>query len=647
MWEARPMARNEVPLVFGTAGHIDHGKTTLVRALTGVDCDRLDEEKRRGITIELGFAPLELPDGTTISLVDVPGHEKFIRQMVAGAAGIDAVLLVVAADEGVMPQTREHLEILQLLGIGHGLVVLTKTDRVETEFIELVLEDVKSLLKGTFLENAAIIPVSASSKSGIPELLKEIEKLSKRLKPRSRKGALFLPVDRAFPISGFGTVVTGTAYSGSVKVGDDVQMLPSGTIARVRSLEVHETGVTEAFAGQRTAVNLVGIPFREVHRGDVVCTPALFKPTRCLDVLLKALKGNDEAIKHWQRVRLHIGTSDLLCRVSLFDPAGKIGPGEEAPAQLVLEEPLTAAFAQGFVIRSYSPLETIGGGRVLFPYGWKPRNRIRKDSYIEMLKRLSSAETPDDRLTALLQELEILNLEEAAKMTQLLPVNLKNIALKEGVTKAFTLLQAGPAWLVSKQRLNREWESLSKRLALFHEKEPHLAGMTAEEAVMELFTGEDPRLGRAALALFQEKGMIRMSDARFALEGFVQQDESRYERQTALLLDLCRTRGFEMPTLEEAFLATGLARETFSELVRQLRENAIVHLVGGEHLLSKEVLENGIDILRKIPGDITLAAFRDLSGSTRKYALPFLEYLDSIGVTRRVGEKRVLRQTRG
>lgn len=641
------MSRREVPLVFGTAGHIDHGKTTLVRALTGIDCDRLDEEKRRGITIELGFAPLELPDGTTVSLVDVPGHEKFIRQMVAGAAGIDAVLLVVAADEGVMPQTREHLEILQLLGIKHGLVALTKTDRVEEEFLELVLEDVKALLEGTFLAESPIIPVSASTGRGIPELLGQIQALSKLLKPRSRDGALFLPIDRAFPISGFGTVVTGTAYSGSLRIGEEVQMLPSGAIARVRSLEVHDASVSEAFAGQRIAINLAGIPFREVHRGDVVCAPGLFKPTCCLDVLLKTLKGNAEPIKHWQRVRLHIGTSDLLCRISLFDPAAKVVPGEETLAQLVLEEPLSAAFCQGFVIRSYSPLQTIGGGRVLFPYGWKPRNRSRKIDYLEMLKRLASADTFADRLSALLQEVEILSLEEAVKMTQLPAALLREFAGKKGPGEDMVLLQGGTTWFVSRNRLNREWEGLSKRLSLFHEKEPHLAGMPSEEAVGEVFPGEDVRLGKAALALFQEKGAIRFSDTRVALAGFIQQDESRYEAQTATIMDLCKRRGFEMPTIEEAFSATGLSREAFSTLIRQLRENAMVHVVGGELLLSREVLETGIGILRKIPGDITLAAFRDLSGSTRKYALPFLEYLDSIGVTRRVGEKRVLRPMKG
>lgn len=640
------MMRHEIPLVFGTAGHIDHGKTALVRALTGVDCDRLEEEKRRGITIELGFAPLELPDGTTVSIVDVPGHERFIRQMVAGVAGIDAVLFVVAADEGVMPQTREHLDILQLLGIENGLVALTKVDRVEPEFLELALEDVRTLLKGSFLESAPIVPVSAVNGTGIAELLSEIRKLSKTLKPRSCKGPFFLPVDRVFPISGFGTVITGTTYSGMLRVGDEVQLLPSGEIARVRSLEVHEAPVEAAYAGQRTAVNLAGISFKEVRRGDVLCTPALFKPTHCLDVDLKSLKGNMEPIKHWQRVRLHIGTSDILCRVSFFDPAARIPPGESRLAQLVLEEPISAAYGQRFVIRSYSPLQTIGGGRVLFPYGWKPRNREKKERYQDMIQRLSSSETFSERIGAILGEIGVLTLNGASEITQVPVLDLKDSLEDQGVKESVVVLAFGSTWLVSRKRMETEWDLLSERLSHFHEREPHLAGMTFEEALAGLFRGEDPRLAKAALSHFADKGLLRVFENRVALSGFVQKEASRYEKETERLLALCRKRGFELPSLEEALLETGLDRREFSNLLRQLRENSSLHVIGGDLVLSREILEKGIEILRKCGDGITLAAFRDLSGSSRKYALPFLEYMDSIGVTRRVGEKRILRQTR-
>jgi selenocysteine-specific elongation factor len=644
--EAREMTRHEIPLVFGTAGHIDHGKTALVRVLTGIDCDRLEEEKRRGITIELGFAPLELPDGTTVSIVDVPGHERFIRQMVAGVSGIDAVLFVVAADEGVMPQTREHLEILQLLGIENGLVALTKIDRVDPEFLELALEDVRGLLKGTFLEGAPIVPVSAVTGAGITELLEQIQKLSRILKPRSSSGAFFLPVDRVFPISGFGTVITGTTYSGELRVGEEVQLLPSGKTARVRSLEVHEAPVEAAFAGQRTAVNLAGIPFKEVRRGDVLCTPNLFKPTQCLDVALKTLKGNREPIKHWQRVRLHIGTSDILCRISFFNPSSKIPPGECDLVQLVLEEPISAAYGQRFVIRSYSPLQTIGGGQVLFPYGWKPRSREKKESYLEMIRQLSSSESLSGRLLAILGEIGVATLERVSEMAQLPMAVLKNTLEGRQLRESIVALSSGLTWLISQRRMETEWALLSERLSQFHEREPHLAGLTLEDALAGLFRGQDLRLSKAALSYFAESGLLRVSENRVSLSGFVPRETSKYENETERVLAFCRKRGFEFPSLEEAQVETGLDRREFSNFLRQLRENGLLHVIGGDLVLSSEMLEKGIEILRKCGDGITLAAFRDLSGTSRKYALPFLEYLDSMGLTRRVGEKRILRQTR-
>ncbi len=637
------MKRVELPVVLGTAGHIDHGKTTLVRALTGVDCDRLAEEKKRGITIELGFAPLELPDGRTISIVDVPGHEKFIRQMVAGAAGIDAVLLVVAADEGVMPQTREHLEILDLLGIGTGLVALTKVDRVDEELLELAVDDVRNLLSGTFLEKAPIIPVSPIDGTGLDTLRKEIQKVTDSISPRSGEGGLFLPIDRAFPISGFGTVVTGTVYAGQIKVGEEIEVLPSGFKGRVRSLEVHEEGVSEAFAGQRTAVNLAGIRFKEMHRGDVLCTPSLFRSTLCVDVLLRNLRETSEPLKHWQRVRLHMGTSDILARVSFFDPGEKILPGQSGLSQLVLEEPVAATFNQGFVIRAYSPLETIGGGHVLFPYGWKPRSRVRKTAYLGMVKELAEAKNSMERLHAILQTTEIISLDEAAGLVQIPPAEMKETLSNFHSLENLVVLHSGSSWVVSGERMEKEWDQLFRSLSRFHENEPHLAGMTIEDASASFFQGEDARLGKAALVFLGENGKIVQSESRVGLSGFVPQDFSRFEAATLHILELCEKRGFEMPTLAEAMTASGLGSRDFSLLLKQLRENGKAHIVAGDLLLSQQVKEKGLELLGSLQGDITLAAFRDITGSSRKYILPLLEFMDSEGFTRRVGEKRILR----
>ncbi len=292
---------SEISLVIGTAGHIDHGKTALINALTGINCDRLLEEKRRGITIELGFAPLKLDDGRIISVIDVPGHEKFIRQMVAGASGIDAALLVVAADESIMPQTREHLAIMELLGVHEGLIAVTKIDRIQDEpgLLDLVIDDVKEFARGTFLENKAIIPVSSITGENLDLLRNEIKSLIDRVKVRPRSGAFFLPVDRAFVISGFGTVITGTAYHGTARPGDKIEVLPSGREGRIRTLQVHSQSVNEAFAGQRVAANLAGIDIDEITRGDVVCQKGIFKSTKCFEAIIKILDSAKESLKHY------------------------------------------------------------------------------------------------------------------------------------------------------------------------------------------------------------------------------------------------------------------------------------------------------------------------------------------------------------
>ncbi|MBP5212129.1 MAG: selenocysteine-specific translation elongation factor, partial [Pyramidobacter sp.] len=384
------MSRREISLVVGTAGHIDHGKTQLVKAMTGIDCDRLNEEKKRGITIELGFAPLVLPSERVISLIDVPGHDRFIRQMVSGASGVDAVLFVVAADEGVMPQTREHLDILSLLGVRHGVIAITKTDLVDEAMLELVREDVQMLTAGTFLEHAPVCAVSSVTGAGVDELKARLDELVDQVRPRERDGAYFMPIDRSFPVAGFGTVVTGTAYKGSLSPGDEVDVLPSGRSSRVRSVQVHGRSVETAFAGQRVAMCLSDLGLDEIERGDVVGVKGVYRSTNCLDVMLKLLDLVSEPLEHWQRVRLHIGTSDVLARVSMLD-GRELAPGRTAPVQLVLEEPVAATIGQRFIIRFYSPLRTIGGGEVLVPYARRPSGKRGRVAERDHILRLTSA----------------------------------------------------------------------------------------------------------------------------------------------------------------------------------------------------------------------------------------------------------------
>ncbi|RME67107.1 MAG: selenocysteine-specific translation elongation factor, partial [Nitrospirae bacterium] len=379
-------------VILGTAGHIDHGKSTLVKALTGIDPDRLKEEKQRGITIDLGFAYLKYPDGITVGIVDVPGHEKLVRNMLAGAGGIDFVLLVVAADEGVMPQTREHLAICNLLGIKTGLVTITKADLVEEELLELVTEDVKDLLKGTFLEGAEVIPVSAKTGLNLDLLKEKIHEIASQVEPKAQEGPFRLPIDRVFTLKGFGTVVTGTAITGSIDIDSQVEILPTGKRARVRGLQSHGVPVQKGFAGQRLAINLQGVDKEDIQRGDILLTEGYFMPTTTIEVYLKWLPDAPE-IKSNTPVHVHLFTKEAIGRLLLYDTE-IIRPGQTAFGVLKLDRPVVASSGDRFVLRRFSPVETIGGGLVLDPYP----GRRRKREGIEDLKALLE-KGPEERIS--------------------------------------------------------------------------------------------------------------------------------------------------------------------------------------------------------------------------------------------------------
>ncbi|MDX9818518.1 MAG: selenocysteine-specific translation elongation factor, partial [Desulfococcus multivorans] len=386
-------------IILGTAGHIDHGKTTLIKALTGINTDRLKEEQRRGITIELGFAAFDLPGGRHVGIVDVPGHEKFVKNMVAGATGIDIVAMVIAADEGVMPQTREHMEICALLGVRHGLVVLTKVDLVDEEWLELVMEDIRDFVQGTFLEDRPIVPVSSVTGRGMDDFVAALEQLSREVPERSSSGIFRLPVDRVFTMRGFGTVITGTLISGRVSVGETVMLYPSGITAKVRGIQVHNQAAEAAEAGMRTAVNFQGLEKTVVNRGDILSTPAALAASYMVDVMFHYLKSNRKPIKNRTRVRFHTGTSEVLGNLILLDTE-ELVPGESAPAQLRLETPVALVKDDRFVARSYSPVRTVGGGKVLNPIPVK--HKRFDDGVVGMLRDLDQHESGDVicRLTA-------------------------------------------------------------------------------------------------------------------------------------------------------------------------------------------------------------------------------------------------------
>lgn len=636
------MKQHEVSLVLGTAGHIDHGKTSLVQALTQIDCDRLVEEKKRGITIELGFAPLELPDGRVISLVDVPGHEKFIRQMVAGVTGIDAVLFVVAADEGVMPQTREHLDILKLLGIEKGIVVVTKTDLVDTELLELAFEDIRDLLKGTFLEHAPLVSVSAREGTHIDDLREEITRLLDEIQPRETGGPLFLPIDRAFAISGFGTVLTGTAYRGEIRPGQDISIIPLEKDGKVRGVQVHGHSVECALAGQRVAVNISGISVDELSRGDVLCEKDLFRTTRCLDVEFSLLPTSPHPLKHWQRVRLHLGTSDVLARVSLLDQK-EILPGQKTLAQIVTEEPLVCLFAQPFVVRFYSPLQTIGGGFVLNPYGHKPRGAKIRQEYKKWLSQLATTgPARTERVPVILSKQKTITLQDLSELVQMLPITLRDALANN--PQWGRCLGPGADTVVAGPVLESLVQAARDTLEAFHRENPFLRGMTVDLLIQQALRGVSPRTGRILLQEMIEEGFILQDGGKIKLPEFQSRDNAEFREKSQKILQLCRNRKFQLPELTELPETIKVSEEEMKLLLEKLRGDGEIVIVGRTFLLSREMEENLLNLLEKLDGPISLASVRDLTSSSRKFILPILEYFDGKGLTRRVGDKRILRK---
>ncbi len=628
----------EVSLVLGTAGHIDHGKTLLVQALTGVNCDRLEEERRRGITIELGFAALTLPSQRVVSLVDVPGHEGFIRQMAAGASGLDGVLLAVAADEGVRAQTREHLDILGLLGVQQGVVALTKSDLVDRQRLELAREEVRDLTEGTFLEDCPVVAVSSVTGAGIPELLEELDLLVDRLKPKDRRGPFFMAIDRAFPVAGFGPVVTGTAYRGSISLGDEVELLPGRCRSRIRSIQVHGQPVEEATAGQRVALCLSDLEMGQIGRGDVVCAQGAYGATSCLDVALEVLDGAPQALGHWQRVRLHLGSADLLARVVLLEEK-VLEPGHRAPAQLVLEAPLAAALGQRFVIRHYSPLRTIGGGAVLDPYGRRPSGRRAREALGQRLLALQGLDS-EDRLARILELKGRWTLEELALRCQERQQDL--IPLLEKLEARGQLVRLGVGGVVlSAQEAQRWSQRFRQALEAHHRDFPHQAGLAAGELIQRLFPQKERRLGRAFLNYLVAQAIVTDQAGLLRLPDFQVRQDQAFSQDREGLLKLCRQRGFQMPRLEELPSAMGKTAQETASLVDQLRKSGDVAIVDG-FLLAREVEQQLVTLLRTLEGTITLAQIRDLTGTSRKYLVPLMEHLDGKAVTRRVGDRRVV-----
>jgi selenocysteine-specific elongation factor len=631
-------------LILGTAGHIDHGKTSLVKALTGIDTDRLPEEKTRGITIELGFTHLDLAGDIRFGIVDVPGHERFIRTMVAGVAGMDLVMLVIAADEGVMPQTREHLEICQLLGVKTGVVALTKRDLVDEEWLGLVVEDVREYLAGSFLADAAIVPVSSRTGTGVDDLRRELLSLAAAVKVKRRDGPFRLPVDRVFTVAGFGTVVTGTLLSGQIKAGDAAEILPSGIITRVRGIQAHGLKVETGEAGERLAINLHGIEQTRLVRGDVVAPADTFRTTRVVDVRLDCLASASGGLKHRSRLRLHSATYEIPAQVVLFD-GSPVEPGTSVYAQLRLQQPALLLPGDPFVLRRHSPSATVGGGRVLDPD--PPRRRRRSAEALALLTAIDSGEK-----AAMVTGMVASTLLTGISHSEL--VNRTGLTAKRLDSLLAPLLSDGevvqmvrePRLFLSRAAFTELQELIVTALRIFLRGHPHQAGISKEELKTRLPRQSDPRYFAHSLASLEHAGKVQLERDLVKLRGG---ERSIGEGENTILHrieEVLQTGWSEPPTVKEIGTLLGTPEKKVLEhlalLVREgravkvkmdlfyhpgaigeLRDRLVAHLEKNREILPRE--------------------FRELTGLSRKFMIPVLEFFDRQKLTIRVGDTRILR----
>lgn len=641
-------------VIMGTAGHIDHGKTSLVRALTGIDCDRLEEEKRRGITIELGFAYFTLPDGERMGVVDVPGHERFVRNMVAGATGIDFVLLVIAADEGVMPQTREHLEICSLLGIRQGLVALTKIDMVDPDLLELAKEDVATFLKGTFLENAPIYPVSSVTGEGLEALRQAIYARNREMAPKRREDLFRLPVDRVFTLKGHGTVVTGTLISGRAKPGDDVELLPSRRPSRIRSIQTHGMDVQEATPGHRTSINLAGLDVEDIRRGDVVARPGTLFPSPRWVISLTCLSSSPRALRHRAEIHFHHGAKEVPARLYFYD-RDKLAPGETALAEVRFspengEETLMAGvFGDRCVIRAFSPLRTVAGGSVLIPLDSAPRRRdIGPDMQARLLAMPDALDQAGEE-ERLVTQLELAGPHGATQAALSVLTNLDNRRLEKlvqslsGKGRIACYDKEGRAWIAS-SALNRLSETALARAAEFHKREPLKPGMAKGVLIPAQLP---PKLAHFMLeklirsgALVAEGDLVRLADHRVSLAS----DQSLLREK---LLKAHQNSPMTPPNLKDVLEGLDVTPKEAAPVLKLLQQEGLLIKVS-EGLWydagAIEELKKRTRVWFETHDDLTPGDFKEVSGGlTRKYLIPLLEYFDRERFTIRVGDKRQLR----
>jgi selenocysteine-specific elongation factor len=632
-------------LILGTAGHIDHGKTSLVKALTGIDTDRLKEEKARGITIELGFAHLEIPGEVRFGIVDVPGHERFVRAMVAGVGGMDLVLLVIAADEGIMPQTREHLEICGLLGVKRGIVVLTKSDLVDPEWLDLVTEEVRDYLKGSFLSGAPLVAVSSRSGSGLDTLKAELSRAARQTEQKRHDAPFRLPVDRVFTVTGFGTVVTGTLLSGSIEAGQEVELLPGGAPCRVRGVQSFGVKVEQGESGERLAVNLQGVEHTGVVPGDVVAPRGLYRATSAVDVRLNYLPSAPRELRHRSTLRLHSATYEVSAQVVLFD-RGSLEPGESCYAQLRLSRPVLLLPGDPFVLRTYSPQATLGGGTVLDPA--PPRRRRRSDDALMLLEAVETG-CDQDRIRLLVESSllsgmtfqELMNRSgmSARRVEAALPPLLTTGALVQPVKEPRIFL--GRAFFAALKG------KLSDELQAYLKENPMQEGIGKEELKSRIPRRSDPRFFGPLLASLEKEGCALSDRDLVRLPGRTAEvTRDQAQLQGELERELART-ALEPPSPKELCdtLCCG-EKQLFDHLHLLCREGRAVKVKSDLFYApgALAAIRETLTLFLREHREITPPAFRELTGLSRKYMIPLLEFFDQERLTIRMGEKRVLRK---
>jgi len=629
-------------IVFGTAGHVDHGKSALVRALTGMDPDRLAEEKVRKMTIVLGFAFLPLPDiQKTVAIVDVPGHEMFERNMVAGATGIDAVIFVVATDEGVKPQTREHLDVLNLLEVPAGVIALTKTDLCGPERIEQTGAQVRDLVAGTFLEAAPVVPVSSVTGEGIPLLKDELSRIAGGVKPRPENGIYRQPIDRVFTLKGVGTVITGTVISGSLEVGAVVRCLPGGEEFRARNLHVHHESVSRIVASQRAAVNLADANRDDIRRGDVLCTPGSLEPTLMMDVRVRLLPAASRPLAHRTRVRIHHGTREVLARAVPLE-SDQVKPGASAFVQMRLESPLVPVAGDLFVMRTYSPMRVMGGGRVLDAH---PPKRTRAGGTADVAKK--EALSPEEAILDALDGEGARGMPfERIRTASGLPEQAVRSALKEAEAQGRAYAGRGSRWFGAGVIEEMQTE-ISARLAELHSKDPLYTFVSLNDVSSGAAASEDLReCFRFALKQLTVKGTVVLSDERVHLASYRPQWTGKPAEAREKILQACAKSGLSVPNPQELAALVGLDEAACRRILGAISDAGELVAVSNAVYTPPDTLEDCRKAVRNFiakNGRITVSECRKLLGASRKYIIPLLERFDREGLTVREGDHRVLR----